>query len=249
MIRAAALGLTLVVTILLTGCGILVTDDLPTDDLQFSAPALAQAFPEVEALVAAPTGTLSLGRARRISQRAALRIRIPACDDDSTERGFAVGSHTLVAHRELLPGGGWVRVWTANRRSTAVGAATAYRIGELGVARVARSLPRKLPLAASVAAGASVVVVAERGGKLRMLPGVVVDSVRGAPYGARTKVLRLTSAVREGDTGPVLDAKGRLVAVMFAVDPRTTLAVALPVSALRGRAATRTLEALDACED
>ena len=249
MIRPVALGLTLVVTVLLAGCGIVVTDAAPTDDLQVSAPALLEAFPEIEALAPPPARALSRGRARRVARRAALQIRVPACDDDSTERGFAVGSHTLVAHRDVLPGGGWVRVWTANRRSTALGPASAYRVGELGVAQVARPVPRRLPLARSVAAGASVVVVAERGGKLRMLPGVVVDSVRGAPFGARTKVLRVTSAVREGDAGPVLDAKGRLVAYVFGVDPKSTLGVAIPVAALRGRAATRTLEALDACDD
>jgi hypothetical protein len=249
VIRAAALGLTLVVTILLTGCGIVVTDEAPTDVLQVSAPTLLSAFPEVEAVVPARTRTLSLGRARRVARRAALGIRIPACDDDSTGRGFALDSHTLIAHREVLPGAGWVRVWAANRRSTAVGAASAYRVGDLGVARVTRRLPRRLAVGRSIAAGASVVVVAERKGKLRMLPGVVVDSVRGAPYGARGKVLRVTSAVREGDTGPVLDARGRIVAVVFAVDPRTTLGLAIPVSKLRGRAAARTLEALPACDD
>lgn len=249
MIRAAALGLTLVVTVLLTGCGIVVTDEAPTDVLRASAPALLSAFPEVQALAPAPTRTLSLGRARRTAQRAALQIRIPACDDDSLGRGFALDAHTLIAHHDVLPGGGWVRVQTANRRSTAVGAASTYRVGELGVGRVARRLPRRLPLASSIAAGASVVVVTERGGKLRMLPGVVVDSVPGAPYGTRTKVVRLTSAVREGDTGPVLDAKGRLMAVAFAVDSRTSLGVAIPASALRGRAASRTLEALSACRD
>lgn len=249
MIRAAALGLALVVTVLLTGCGILVTDAAPTDVVQISAPALAPAFPEVEALTRTAGRPLSLVRARRVARGAALRIGVPACGDDSTGRGFALGSHTLVAHRDVLPGAGWVRVWTANRRSTAVGAASAYRVGELGVARVARALPRKLPLAGSVAAGSSVVVVAERSGKLRMLPGVVVDSTAGGPYGIRTKVLRLTSAVRDGDTGPVLDAKGRIVAVVLAVDPKTTLGLAIPVGALRGRAAARTLEPLDACDD
>ena len=74
MIRAAALGLTLVVTILLTGCGIVVTDEAPTDVLQLSAPALIPAFPEVEALAPAPTGKLSLGKARRVARRA-LRTR------------------------------------------------------------------------------------------------------------------------------------------------------------------------------
>jgi len=247
LIRAAALGLTLVLTTLLAGCGIVVTDEAPTDVLQISAPALVPEFPEVDALASAPTRTLSLGRARRVARQAALEILIPSCDDEPKGRGFAVDAHTLVAHHDVLPGAGFLRVWAANRRSTAVGAASAYRVGDLGVARVARALPRRLPLAVSVASGASVVVVTERDGKLRMLPGVVVDSVKGAPYGARTKVLRVTSAVREGDVGPVLDAKGRIVGVAFAVDPRTTLGVAFPVSALRGRAATRVGEALDAC--
>lgn len=247
MIRAAALGLTLVLTVLLAGCGIVVVDEAPADDLQVSAPALVEAFPEVEALSPAAR-TLSLGKARRVTRRAALQIRIPACDEDSTGRGFALDSHTLVAHRDVIQGGGWVRVSTANRRSTAVGAASGYRAGELGLARVARSLPRRLPVARSVAAGAAVVVVTERSGKLRLLPGVVVDGVPGKRYGVRAKVLRVTSDVRKGDAGPVLDAKGRIVAVVFGVDELTTLGVALPVSALRGRAAGRTLEALDACD-
>ena len=175
VIRGVALGLTLFVTLLLTGCGIVVTDEAPTDALQVSAPTLVEAYTEVEAL-AAPARALSLPRARRIARKAALRIVVPSCDDDSRGRGFALDAHTLVAHRDVVPGGGWVRVWTANRRSTAVGAGSAYRVGELGVARVARTLPRRLPLARSVAAGASVVVVTERDGKLRMLPGVVVDA-------------------------------------------------------------------------
>jgi len=248
MIRAAALGLTLVVTILLTGCGILVTDEAPTDVLQVSAPVLVPAIPEVDALVHAPRRTLSLGRARKVAKRTALGIGIPACDNDPLGRGFALDAHTLVAHRDALPGGGWVRVSTANGGSKAVGAGSAYRVGELGVVRVARTLPRRLPLNQSVAAGASVVVVVERKDKLRMLPGVVVDSVPGAPYGARTKVLRVTSAVEEGDAGPVLDAKGRIVGAVFGVDERTGLGVAVPAAALRGRAGVRTLEALDACD-
>ena len=248
VIRAAALGLTLFLTILLAGCGLVVTDAAPTDVVQVSAPGLVEPFPEVEAFSPAPARTLSLGRRGRVARRAALQVLIPACDDDDTARGFALGPHTLVAHRDLVEGDGWVRVWTANRRSTAVGAASAYRVGELGVARVARPLPRRLPLALTVASGASVVVVAERGGKLRMLPGVVVDSVPGAPFGARTKVVRVTSDVREGDAGPVLDAKGRIVGVVFGVDSRTTLGLAVPVAALRGRSVGRALEALEPCD-
>jgi hypothetical protein len=248
VIKAAALGLTLVVTVLLTGCGIVVTDEAPTGDIRASAPALLSPFPEVGALAPAPTRALSLGKARRLARKTGLEIRIPACDDDPLGRGFALDAHTLVADRDAVPGGGWVRVETANRRSTAVGAATAYRLGELGVIQVARRLPRKLGSNPNVGAGASVVVVTERDGKLRLLPGVIVDSVSGAPFGAKTKVLRLSSGVQDGDAGPVLDARGRIVGAVFGIDERTSLGLAVPVGALRGRAARRTVEALDACD-
>ena len=46
----------------------------------------------------------------------------------------------------------------------------------------------------------------------------------------------------------MLDAKERIVAAVFGVDERTSLGVAVPVSALRRRAAERTVEALDACD-
>lgn len=247
MIRAAALGLLFVVTTLLTACGLVMTDEAPTTPIEVAAPALTPAVPEVDALAFVPNRVLSRNRARALSRRAALPTLIPACDDESRGRGFAIDAHTLVAHRDVIEGGGYVRVWAGNR-STAVGAASAYRVGELAVAQVARKLPRRLAVASRVAMGASVVVVVERNGKLRMLPGVVVDRVPGAPYGARTKVLRVTSAVREGDAGPVLDARGRVVGAVFGVDSMTTLGLAVPASALSRRAIGRTLETLDACD-
>jgi len=225
-----------------------VTDEAPTGDIRASAPALVSTFPEVEELVPASTRTISSRKARRLVRRTALEIRIPACDDDPLGRGFALDAHTLIADRDAVPGSGWVRVETASHRSTAVGAATAYRLGDLGVIQVARRLPRSLGSDPNLGAGASVVVVTERDGKLRLLPGVIVDSVSGAPFGAKTKVLRLSSAVQDGDAGPVLDAKGRIVGAVFGVDERTSLGLAVPLSALRGRAAARTVEALDACD-
>ena len=88
MIKAVALGLALVVTVLLTGCGIIVTDEAPTGDIRASAPALLSTFPEVEELVPAATRTISLGKARRLARKAALELRIPTCDDDPLGRGF-----------------------------------------------------------------------------------------------------------------------------------------------------------------
>lgn len=244
----AGLGVVVVAALLLSGCSVLVSEQAPAEPTQISAPALVGLDPYVEALAPATYRSLTARRARRLAQKAAVGILIPSCDDEPKGRGFAVDAHTLVAHRDVIEGGGWVRVFAANRRSTAVGPGSAYRVGDLGVIRVARAVPRRLVPSRSVGSGASVVVVAERDDKLRMLPGVVVDSVSGAPFGVSTKVLRVTSAVRQGDAGPVVDAKGRVVGVVFAVDERTTLGLALPVSALRGRTLARVAEARDACD-
>jgi hypothetical protein len=247
VIKAVALALTLVVTVLLTGCGIVVTDAAPTSEIRASAPTLVSTFTEVGSLAPAPTRALSPGEARRLVRKTALELRIPACDDDPLGWGFALDARTLVARREGIPGGGRGHVETVNGRSTAIGAARAFRIGELAVVQVARRLPRGLGSDPNVATGASVVVVTERAGKLRLLPGVIVDSVPGAPFGTKTNVLRLTSDVQAGDAGPVLDAKGRIVGAVFGVDEGTSLGLAVPVRALRGRAPRHTLEALDTC--
>ena len=248
MIKAVALGLALVVTVLLTGCGIIVTDEAPTGDIRASAPALLSTFPEVEELVPASTRTISLGKARRLVRQTALEIRIPACDDDPLGRGFALDAHTLVADRDAVPGSGWVRVETANRRSTAVGAATAYRLGDLGVIQVARRLPGVSDPTRTRAPGGQWSSSPSATASSGSFPGVIVDSVSGAPFGAKTKVLRLSSAVQDGDAGPVLDAEGRIVGAVFGVDERTSLGLAIPASALRGHAVRRMVGALDACD-
>jgi hypothetical protein len=248
LIRAYALGILLVATTLLTGCGVIVTDAPPEQPVQVDAPPQVPLDPVVEAAFPVATRALSLAHARGIARASTLRIRIPDCDDEITGTGFALDAHTLVSERHAIPGAGNLRVSTASRKTKAVGAASAYRIGELAVARVAGTLPRRLPGPPSVAGGTSVVAVVERNGKPHMLPGVVVDSVSGEPYDVPTRVLRLTSEVRKGDTGPVLDPKGRIVAVVIAVDELTTLGVALPASTLRGRALARLGEALEACD-
>jgi S1-C subfamily serine protease len=88
------------------------------------------------------------------------------------------------------------------------------------------------------------------GGTPRLLPGVVVDTVAGKRFGVRGPVLRLTSDLRRDEPGgPVVDAKGRVVAVAFATDPRTGFAIAAPIATLRSTVAAGSLEALDRCDD
>jgi hypothetical protein len=235
--------------VLLSGCGLVVVDDAASGRTRLAAPALVEADPGVEAQRAG-SWTLSLRRTRKVVRGGLLRLKSPECDGTPSGSGFALDSRIVLAQAGVLPGAGAVRVAARMRRPRTLGAARVYRLGELGIARVDGRLPRRIPLAAGAALGASVAVV---GYPLppspRLLRGVVVDRVAGAPFGVKGRVLRLTAPLGHDDPGgPVIDAKGRLVAVAFTTDPTTGLAVAVPLEALRTLVVAGALQALPACD-
>jgi S1-C subfamily serine protease len=238
--------------LLVPGCGIVVVDNASNDRLRLYAPGLVDVDPLVEARTSPRILAVSRARAKRHVRRGALRIRSTECDGKPTGSGFALDSKVLIAHEDVLPGAGRLKVAPRKGRRVAVDATSVIRLGDFGIARVERRLPRMLPLRrSSIALGASVAVVGyPLAAKPRLLRGVVVDRVAGAPFGVPGRVIRLTSALRHDEPGgPVIDAKGRIVAVAFTTDPETGLAVAVPIRTLRALVAKRALEALPPCDD
>jgi len=247
----AFLGLVVVglaMLVLVPGCGLVVVNESPAGGVDLAAPALVEADPAVEAKTA-PVATMSLARVRRQARSAALRIRNAGCDRAGS--GFALDSKLLLAGRDVVPGAGALRISSRKSAARAVGASRVYRLGDLVVARVAGRLPRRGAAVTRTHSGASVAVVGYPLSRApRLFPGVVVDTVAGAPFGVRGPVLRLTSDLRRDEAGgPVVDAKGRIVAVAFATDPRTGFAIAAPVSTIRSSVAAGSLEALSRCDD
>jgi serine protease DegQ len=242
-----AIGIAAVV--LLPGCGIVVVDAAPSGEVRLDAPRLVEADASVEGRPAA-VATLSPVRARRQVRRGALRIRNTGCNGIPTGSGFALGSGLLIAHRDVLPGAGRLRVASRTARARTVDAGRVYRLGEFGIARVGGRLPRPLPSVRSTALGASVAVIGyPLSARPRLLRGVVVDQAPGAPFGVRGPVMLLSSTLAPNEAGgPVIDAKGRLVALAFTTDPRTGLTVAVPVRALRSLVAAGALDALPRCD-
>jgi S1-C subfamily serine protease len=193
---------------------------------------------------------VSLGRARKQVRRGLLRLKSASCDGTPSGSGYALDGHIVLAQVDVLPGAGILKVAPRKRRAKTFGARHVFELGELGVARVDGRLPRRLSSAPGAPLGASVAVVAyPLTSSPRLLRGVVVDRVAGAPFGVRGRVLRLTSPLRPDDPGgPVIDAKGRLVGVAFTTDPTTGLAVAVPLDTLRSLVTKRALEAQPPCE-
>lgn len=239
----------LVALVLVSGCGVVVVDDASGGGTSLAAPALVDPDPILEAL-AAGAWTVSRARARQQVRRGLLRLKSPGCDGTPSGSGFGLDSQIVLAQTDVLPGAGTLKVASGKRRAKSFSTMQVFRLGDLGIARVAGRLPRGMPVARNTALGASVAVVGyPLSASPRLLRGVVVDQVSGAPFGLRGRVLRLTSPLRPDEPGgPVIDAKGRLVAVAFTTDPTTGLAVAVPLETLRSLVAARALEALPACD-
>jgi S1-C subfamily serine protease len=235
--------------VLASGCGVLVVADPSSGETKLAAPALVEPEPEVAARRAG-VWTVSLGRARKQVRRGLLRLKSASCDGTPSGSGYALDGHIVLAQVDVLPGAGILKVAPRKRRAKTFGARHVFELGELGVARVDGRLPRRLSSAPGAPLGASVAVVAyPLTSSPRLLRGVVVDRVAGAPFGVRGRVLRLTSPLRPDDPGgPVIDAKGRLVGVAFTTDPTTGLAVAVPLDTLRSLVTKRALEAQPPCE-
>ena len=249
----AFLGLVVVglaMLVLVPGCGLVVVNESPAGEVDLAAPALVEADPAVEARTA-PVATMSLARVRRQARSAALRIRNAGCDRVRAGSGFALDSKLLLAGKDVVPGAGALRISSRKSAARAVGASRVYRLGDLVIARVAGRLPRRGAAVTRTHSGASVAVVGYPLSRApRLFPGVVVDTVAGAPFGVRGPVLRLTSDLRRDEPGgPVVDAKGRIVAVAFETDPRTGFTIAAPISTIRSSVVAGSLEALSRCDD
>lgn len=241
------LAVGLVALVLVPGCGLVVVNEAPAGQLRLDAPSLVEPDPVVESRTAA-VANVSLARARLQARRALLRIR-SSCDGVRSGPGFALGPGLLLATRSVMPGAGRLRVASGRGPAESVDASRVYRLGAFGVARVARPLPHVGAIGASPGSGTSVAVVGyPPAGAPSLSPGVVVDTVSGAPLGIDGRLLRLTSTLSADDPGgPVVDARGRVVAVAFATDPRTGLALAAPIGTLRSLVDKGALESLPAC--
>jgi S1-C subfamily serine protease len=239
----------LLAVLVLTGCGAVVAEAPPDDPVRAPVPRLVPLDPDVRAEGTATIPTLARDSAERKARRGTVRVRNTACDGVYTGSGFALDAHTLVTNRHVLAGASLLELSTWDGRTLPVRSAFVSRLGDLGIAHVDRPLPQVLTLGGAIPRGSSVTAVGyPLGGELRLLPGVLVDEVSGAPFGIPGSVMRLTTAVQHGNSGgPLLDANGRVVGVIFAIEIRTRLALAIPVATLRHLVATRDLAPLPPC--
>jgi S1-C subfamily serine protease len=182
-----------------------------------------------------PVPTLISQGLRRKAERLVVRVRNVNCLGVGTGSGYALDEHTLVTNRHVLAGAERIEVSTWDGHSLRASTGKVGALVDLGIASVAGTLPSPGASYAEPRKGTRVAVVGfPLGGPLTFSGGHILDFVDGSLYAIPGRIMRLTAQVEPGSSGsPVLDDRGRVVGIVYAIEVATGLALAIPVDTLR----------------
>jgi S1-C subfamily serine protease len=235
-------------TIVLSGCGV-VADAPPKRKPVLTIPGVVRLAPVVDKAAHVRVRPLQRDSTKRAAEEMTARIRNTNCEGLSLGSGFAVDPHVLITNRHVLAGASELEVNTWDGHDLSVTAAKVGALGDLGIAVTDGTLPRVAAFGKQAQAGDLVTVVGyPLGGPLSFSSGTVVDRVDGTEFGIDGSVLRLTARVEHGNSGgPVLNTKGQVVAVVFAIEIATGFGLAIPTDTLVTLARSGGLEDLPPC--
>ncbi len=236
------------VAVVVGGCAV-VAEPPPQERPAARVPRVVRLDPDAARLTHVRLPVLARDSAERRLREITLRVRNESCLGVATGSAFALDSHTLVTNRHVLAGADRFEIDTWDGHLLAVRSAAVGRVVDVGIATVDGTLPRPARLGGPVGPGASIVAVGyPLGGPWTLSRGTVVDLVDGSRFGVPWPVLRLTAAVAPGSSGgPVLDARGDVVAVVFAIEVATRLTLAIPIQSVRDVVARAALEPVPPC--
>lgn len=233
---------------IVAGCGA-VASAPPRPRPPVVNPPVAAISPAVERAAHLTIRPVAAESVHRAAEEITVRVRNVSCEGISLGSGFAVTPHVLLTNRHVLAGASELDINTWDGRDTSVDAAEVGALGDLGVVETTESLPKVAHFGRPAKAGDLVTVVGyPLGGPLTFAPGTVVDRVDGTPFGINGSVVRLTAKVEHGNSGgPVLNAHGQVVAVVFAIEISTGFGLAIPVDTVASLVRAGGLEDVPPC--
>lgn len=218
---------------LASGCAGLA-DAPPSAEPQLTNPDVQQLSPVVDRAATVSLPKLARDGATRRAEKLTVRVRNTGCDDVTLGSGFAVSANLLITNRHVLAGAEQLEISTWEGRSQQITFAYVGALGDIGFARVDQTLPQVGRFGPPAQADDLVSVVGyPLGGPLTIARGVVVDRDDGSRFDLPGEVLRMTAHVEPGNSGgPVLDERGRIVAVVFAIEIATGYGLAIPIETM-----------------
>jgi S1-C subfamily serine protease len=190
-----------------------------------------------ESAVRAPVAvTVRADSPERAARELTVRVRASGCDGVATGSGFAIAERALVTNRHVIANASEIQVntWDGQSLNAAVSRVTYY--SDLALVVVDGDLPLVGALAPRDARAGDHVTVAgfPLGGQQTVVEGAVLDYVVGANLGDGTQVMRLSTTIQAGNSGgPVIDRRGEVAGVVYALELATRRALAVPASAVR----------------
>lgn len=231
-----------------SGCG-LIADAPPDATPAEMAPALVAEAPEADGIMKVRLPVLNRDGFRRQAANLTMRIRNLTCDGLATGSGFALDRHTIVTNRHVVVGAERLEVDTSDGRLLDVRLAQVAVLGDIALVEVDQPLPVLADFVTGAASGMQIAAVGyPLGGPFTISRGRIVDRVSGARFDLDWEVLRVTAEVRPGNSGgPLFDAKGRVMGVVFATEIATGYGLAIPIETMNAFIAEGGLEGVPAC--
>jgi S1-C subfamily serine protease len=217
----------------LSGCAGLAAK--PPDEEATKPPPVHRVSTRVVIAASRPVPTLISQSLRRKAERLVVRVRNVNCLGLGTGSGFALDEHTLVTNRHVLAGAERVEVSTWDGHTLRASTGKVGALVDMGIAPVEGTLPSAGAVYADPRADSRIAVVGfPGGGPLTFSGGRILDFIDGSLYGIPGRIMRLTAQIEPGSSGsPVLDDRGRVVGIVYAIELSTGLALAIPVGTLR----------------
>lgn len=233
--RRLALVLVLVVLLpaLATACAAVV-DEPPTESPARMSPPLLREAAAARGIERVTVPPLSRDSYERRAERLTVRVRNLSCEGVATGSGFAVDRSTLVTNRHVVAGADRLEVNTWDGRTLEVRAAEVGVLGDVAYVTVDGDLPVVADLSGTAAPGSDVRAVGyPLGGPFVIQQGTVVDRIRGDAFGVPGEILRISAPLQPGNSGgPLLDARGRVAGVVYAIEVATGFGLAFPISTM-----------------
>jgi S1-C subfamily serine protease len=167
-------------------------------------------------------------------QNSAALVRSTLCNGMATGSGFFISEQELVTNRHVVADARELSIETADNHTVAVDDVLVSYSIDAAVLHVRAADVAPLTLGADPAPGDDAWVVGfPRGGKVRVTNGRVVDEVQGRKYEVTGRVIRARAEVDPGDSGgPLLNQRGQVAGLVFAVEYSSGWTLAIPVSEL-----------------
>jgi S1-C subfamily serine protease len=213
------------------GCGGLAAEPPAASPEKLSPPVAGDA-PAARGITQVRIPTLSQDGFERRAESITVRVRNLSCAGLGTGSGFAIDRSTLITNRHVVAGASRLEVNTSDGRTYDVTAAEVGVLGDVAFVKVDGDLPVVANLDGRAQPGSKIAAVGyPEGGPFTLETGAVINRTPGERFGINGPVVRITADVRPGNSGgPLLDRRGRVAGVVFALELDTGFGVAMPMS-------------------